>query len=195
MVTKIPMTTTVSSSSDLNDLSISRGWLIFGGILSILVGFSAIGSPLLFSLMVARFLGLFALVSGVISLLLAIFGKHKGHRLMEALSGIVRIAAGVILLNCLATSVVLITLVFALYLIVEGVVVSATAIGMRATPGWGWMLFSGLGLILLGTLVYSRWPSNSIAILGLFFGINLLMNGSSLLALGLAARKPKPAAA
>ena len=114
----------------------------------------AIGSPLLYSFILARFLGLFALVSGVISLLLAIFGKHKGHRLMEALSGIVRIAAGVILLNCLASSVALITLIFALYLIVEGIVMSVTAIGMRATPGWAWMLFSGLGSLLLGVLVY-----------------------------------------
>ncbi len=187
------MTTTLPSSSGSNDLSLSRGWLIFGGILSILVGFSAIGSPLLYSLLLARFLGIFALVSGVISLLLAIFGKHKGHRLMEALSGIVRIAAGVILLNCLASSVVLITLVFAIYLIVEGVVVSVTAIGMRGTPGWAWMLFSGLVSLLLGVLVYYRWPANSITILGLFFGINLLMNGSSLLALGLAARKPAAA--
>ena len=187
------MTTTVPSSSGSNDLSISRGWLIIGGILSILVGFSAIGSPLLYSLMLARFLGIFALVSGVISLLVAIFEKHKRHRLMEALSGIVRIAAGVILLNCLASSVVLITLIFALYLIVEGVVVSVTAIGMRGTSGWVWMLFSGLGSILLGALVYYRWPSNSIAILGLFFGISLIMNGSSLLALGFAARKPAAA--
>lgn len=187
------MATTVSTSPDSNALSTSRGWLIFGGILSIVVGFSAISSPMLYSLMLARFLGIFALVSGVISLLLAIVGKHKGHRLMEALSGVVRIAAGIILLNCLASSVALITLVFALYLVVEGIVVSVTAIGMRGTPGWAWMLFSGIGSLLLGVLVYYRWPSNSITILGLFFGINLIMNGSSLLALGLAARKPAAA--
>jgi len=38
-----------------------------------------------------------------------------------------------------------------------------------------------------------NWPSDSAAILGLFFGINLLFNGSSLLALGLSA--PKASAA
>jgi len=35
-----------ASSSAANDLSKSRGWLIIGGIFSIFVGFSAIGSPL-----------------------------------------------------------------------------------------------------------------------------------------------------
>ena len=64
---------------------------------------------------------------------------------------------------------------------------------MRATPGWVWMLVSGVASLVLGIMVYKHWPSDSAAILGLFFGINLLFNGSSLLALGLSA--PKASAA
>jgi uncharacterized membrane protein HdeD (DUF308 family) len=182
-----------SSSSATNDLSKSRGWLIIGGILSIFVGFSAMGSPLLFSFVIARFLGLFALVSGIISLVLAIVGKHKGHRVLEALSGVIRIVAGVVLLNCLSSSVAVITLIFAIFLVAEGVSMSVSAIRMRATPGWGWMLFSGLASLILGVMVYNRWPSDSAAVLGLFFGISLFLNGTSLLALGFSARKPATA--
>ncbi|MEO8327660.1 MAG: DUF308 domain-containing protein [Nitrospirota bacterium] len=178
-----------NESSSVNALSRSRGWLIIGGIISILVGFSAMGSPLLFSLVIAKFLGLFALVSVIIALGLAIFGKHQGHRVMEALVGIIRIVAGVILLNSLTSSVALITLIFAFYLVVEGVSMAMTALKMRATPGWGWMLFSGLASLILGIMVYSRWPSDSTAVLGLFFGISLFFHGTSLLALGLSARK------
>ena len=185
-----PMT---NESSGANALSRSRGWLIIGGLLSIFVGFSAMGSPLLFSLVIARFLGLFLLVSGIISLVLAIVGKHKGHRVMEALLGVIRIAAGVLLLNCLPSSVAIITLIFAIYLVAEGVSTSLTAFRMRGTPGWGWMLFSGLASFILGIMVYNRWPSGTTAILGLLFGINLLLNGTSLLALGFSARKPATA--
>jgi len=184
------MSNDTSLTSAATDLSKSRGWLIAGGILSIFVGFSAIGSPLVFSLVIAQFLGVVALVSGAIALGLAIFGKHTGHRVMEALSGLIRIAAGIALLNCLVTSVVMITLIFAFFLIIEGVFVSATALTLRTTPGWVWMLVSGLASLALGVMVYNRWPSDSAAILGLFFGISLLFNGSSLLALGLSARKP-----
>lgn len=187
------MTTESSPSSPAIDLSKSRGWLIAGGILSIFVGFSAMGSPLIFSLVIAQFLGLFALISGVISLAVAIFGKHKGHRVIEALSGLIRIVAGVVLLNCLATSVAVITLIFAVFLIVEGVFMSVTAFTMRANPGWVWMLVSGLASLVLGVMVYNRWPSDSAWVLGLLFGINLIFSGSSLLALGLAARKPAAA--
>ncbi len=182
-----------SSSSAANDLSKSRVWLIVGGVLSIFVGFSAVGSPLVFSFVIARFLGLFALVSGIISLVLAIVGKHKGHRVMEALSGLIRIAAGVVLLNCLHSSVAVITLIFAIFLVAEGVSMSVTAFRMQGTPGWGWMLFSGLVSIILGVMVYRHWPSDSAAVLGLFFGISLLFNGASLLALGLSARQPATA--
>ena len=180
-------------SSAANDLSKSRGWLIIGGILSIFVGFFAMGSPLLFSLVIARFLALFLLVSGIISLALAIVGKHKRHRVLEALLGLIRIAAGVALLNCLPTSVAVITLIFAIFLVAEGVSMSVTAFRMQGTPGWGWMLFSGLVSIILGVMVYRRWPSYSAAVLGLFFGISLLFNGTSLLALGLSARQPATA--
>jgi len=182
-----------NESSSANALSKSRGWLIIGGILSIFLGFSAMGSPLLFSLVIARFLGLFALISGIIALGVAIFGKHQGHRVLEGLVGIIRIVAGVLLLNCLPTSVAIITLIFAFYLVVEGVSMAITAFKMRATPGWGWMLFSGLASLILGMMVYSRWPSGSIAVLGLFFGISLLFHGTSLLALGFSARKPATA--
>jgi len=187
------MTIDASITSDATDLSKSRCWLIAGGILSIFVGFSAIGSPLVFSLVIAQFLGVVALVSGVISLGLAIFGKHKGHRVMEALSGLIRIAAGIALLNCLVTSVMMITLIFAFFLIIEGAFVSVTALAMRSTPGWVWMLVSGLASLVLGVMVYNHWPSDSSAVLGFFFGISLLFNGSSLLALGLSARKPSAA--
>jgi len=187
------MTQGSTLSPATNDLSKSRGWLIAGGILSIFVGFSAIGSPLVFSLVIAQFLGAVALVSGIIALGLAIFGKHKGHRVMEALSGLIRIAAGIALLNCLVTSVMMITLIFAFFLIIEGVFVSVTALTMRDTPGWVWMLVSGLASLVLGVMVYNRWPSDSSAVLGFFFGISLLFNGSSLLALGLSARKPSAA--
>jgi uncharacterized membrane protein HdeD (DUF308 family) len=177
-----------NESSSANDLSKSRGWLIIGGILSIIVGFSAMGSPLLFTLVIAKFLGWFALVSGIISLVVAIFGKDKRHRFLEGLLGIIRIGAGVLLLNCLATSVAIITLIFAIYLGAEGISTAFTAFRMRGTPGWGWMMFSGLISLGLGMMVYNSWPSGSAAILGLFFGIHLLFSGTSLLALGFSAR-------
>lgn len=187
------MSTSPALPVNPNGLHASRGWLIVGGLLSIFVGFSAMGSPLLFSFVIAQFLAIFALVSGVISLALAIFGKHSTHRVLEALSGIIRIAAGVVLLMCLTSSVMVITLIFAVYLIAEGIFLAVASLNLRSNPGWIWTLISGIAAIILGFMVYARWPSDSAWVLGLFFGINMIFNGTSLLALGLAAGKPSAA--
>ena len=64
---------------------------------------------------------------------------------------------------------------------------------MRAHQGWIWTLISGLAALALGVMIYVRWPSSSAVVLGTLFGINLIFNGTSLLALGLSARRPETA--
>jgi uncharacterized membrane protein HdeD (DUF308 family) len=192
------MSDTPSKSGSSNAPAIGRGWLIAGGILSLMVGFSAMGSPYLYSLVLARFLGIFALVSGFIALPVALFGKDTRHRVLEALLAVVRIAAGVILLNCLKSSVVVITFILAIFLIVEGVLLTGASLRLRGTPGWFLMMLSGMASLILGVMVYNRWPSDSAAVLGFFLGLHLVMNGASLLALGLGGPRPadaSPAAA
>jgi uncharacterized membrane protein HdeD (DUF308 family) len=183
------MATNVSPATAREALSMSRGWLIVGGILSIFTGFLAIGSPLFFSVVIAKFLGAFALVSGAIALFVALFGKEVTHRALEALFALIRIAAGVALLICVASSIAVITLIFAMFLIVEGSFLIAGAFRLRKHSGWSWTLINGIAALILGIMVYSRWPSDSAWVLGLFFGINLLFSGMSLLMLGLAAPK------
>lgn len=172
-----------------NPLSKSRSWLITGGVLSLFVGFLAMSFPLLFSVVLVQFLAAFILASGIISLALAIFGKHTSHRVLEALMAIIRIIAGSILLYCVASSIAIITLVFACFLIVEGLFLIIGSFRLRANAGWVWTLISGIAALVLGLMVSYRWPNDSTWVLGLFFGINLIFNGTSLLALGFAAPK------
>ena len=165
----------------------SRGWLITGAIRSLIVGLLALSSPLFFSFLIVRFLGLFALISGVISLLVAIFDKDVAPRGLNAVFALVRIGAGLALLYCARSGLNLIMLIFAVYLIVEGIFDIAGALKMREHRGRVFMLINGLITILLGLMVYAHWPSGSAWILGLFFGINLIFNGFSQLMLGLSA--------
>lgn len=178
------------NSLSSESLSRSRGWLMAGGILSILTGLLALIFPLFFSIFIAQFLGAFALVSGAISLFLALFGKQTTHRILDAISGLIRIAAGAALFICITSSLQVITLIFAVFLIVEGLFLSGGAFKLRQHQGWSWTLINGIAALILGVMVYSRWPSDSDWVLGLFFGINLLFSGMSLLMLGVYARHP-----
>jgi uncharacterized membrane protein HdeD (DUF308 family) len=167
----------------------SPGSLITGAILSLLVGLVALSFPLIFSVLIVQFLGAFALASGVISLCLAAFGKNVVPRGLNAIFALVRIGAGVALLSCVRSGLNLITLVFAVYLMVEGIFSIFGAFKIREHNGWIFLLLSGIATLALGLMVYAHWPSGSARILGLFFGISLLLHGLSQLMLGLAASK------
>lgn len=163
----------------------SRVWVIIGAILSIIVGLLALSSPLLFSLLIVRLLGVFALVSGVISLFVAVFGKNVVPRGLNIIFALIRIGAGVALLSCLQSGLNFITLVFAAYLVIEGIFSILGAFKIRERRGWIFMLLSGIATLVLGLMVYAHWPSSSAWVLGFFLGINLLFHGFAQLMLGL----------
>jgi uncharacterized membrane protein HdeD (DUF308 family) len=98
-----------------------------------------------------------------------------------------------VLLSCLKSSALVITMAFAIYLVVEGLFVIGASLKMRGTPGWAWTLFNGIAALALGILVFLGWPSSSFSVLGLFFGINLVMKGAAQFALGFAPRSALPA--
>ena len=60
-----------------NDMQQSRTLLIASGILFLLVGSAAMALPVLFTALIMRFLAVFILVSGVISMVMVLIGKHK----------------------------------------------------------------------------------------------------------------------
>ena len=166
--------------------------MITGAILSLIVGFLALSSPILFSFLIVRLLGVFALVSGVISLLIAIFGKDVAPLWFNAVFALVRIVAGLALLYCIPSGLRVLTLVFAVFLIVEGLLGIFGALKIRRQKGWIFLLLNGAVTLVLGLMVYSHWRTGSVWILGFFFGISLLFHGFALLMLGLSA--PKTAA-
>lgn len=178
---------------DNNEMGKSRAWLIASGILFAVVGIAAMALPVFFTAVIVKALAFFILASGVVSLGMALVGKHKNYRLLEMLSGVIRIAAGIFLLACIKQSAVFLTMAFGIYLMVEGFLVIGASLKLRPTPGWAWTLMSGVAALVLGILILKGWPSSSFTILGLFFGINLLCKGAAQLALGVSSRS-EPAA-
>jgi len=166
-----------------------RGVLITGAIFSLIVGLLALSSPMLFSLLIVWLLGVFALASGIISLLIAIFGKDIAARGLNAVFAAIRIVAGLALLSCVHSGLRFLTLVFAVFLMVEGVFAIFGAFKIRQQMGWVLLLLNGIITLTLGLLVFAHWPNDSVRILGFFFGISLLCHGFALLMLGLSASK------
>ena len=174
-------------------ISRSRGSFIFGGVLSLLVGVFAIANPGLFSIVLTQLSGALCLVSGMISIFQAVFGKSQEHRFFSSLSAIIRIAAGSALLFLPDAGVVALTLIVAAIFLTEGIVCIATSFRMRANPAWVWLLLNGIVALLLGGMILEKWPLDSVGILGILYGIQSLFSGSAMLMMGFSAGLPAKA--
>ena len=173
------------ASDTLAPAAPGRGWLIFGGILSILVGAFAIAAPGLFGYILTQLIGAFCLVSGLIALFQAVFGKLRPHRFLSALSAIIRIAAGSALFFYTVAGMAALTLILAVVFLTEGIVCIVTSFRIRENPAWVWLLLNGVTALALGGMVYARWPLDAAWVVGLLYGIQSIFSGFAMVMIGL----------
>jgi uncharacterized membrane protein HdeD (DUF308 family) len=176
------MITTTSQSPN-------KVWMLLGGALSILVGFFAITAPALFSYVITAFIGALCLVSGVIGIFQALFGKDVPHRILSALSAVIRLAAGAALFLFTASGMEMLTLILGAVFFAEGIVCIVTSLRMRENSAWIWLFLNGAVALVLGGMIYARWPLDSEWVIGVLYGIQSIFSGVAMLMLGLAVAK------
>jgi len=171
--------------------AIRRHWALFliQGLIMIVLGFIAIGEPMVATLAVELFAGWLFLISGLVGLV-GIFTARRAPSLWwTALSSLLGILVGIYLIWRPLAGVLSLTLVAAAYFGAQGIVQIITALTHRGSiPSWVWMLFGGVINILLAAIILSGWPGTAAWTLGLLFGINLLVWGLSLTMTALACR-------
>lgn len=162
----------------------SRGWLIFEGIVFILIGILAITFPMIMTLAIEQVLGIFAIIGGVFAAGGVVFGKYSGHRFSAVLSGILLILLGLALLIWVPQGVFVLTVLLAAFFFVEGIFSIIGAIQNRKTlNGWPILLINGIVALVLGGLIYFGLPSTAPWAIGLLYGINMVFTGGSFLTL------------
>lgn len=173
----------------LDDVKRNRGWYLALGILLVLFGTVAIGRSCLLTVVSVLFFGYLMIFAGAAQAVHA-FWKERGWGgfFIDLLTGLLYLVVGfMIVVNPQATAVTL-TLLIAMFLILDGIFHVVAAISVRY-PNWGWMLLHGVVTLVLGVMIWRQWPFSGIWVIGLFVGIQMIMNGWSLVMLGLAARK------
>ena len=88
-------------------------------------------------------------------------------------------------IHCWAVSL---TLVLAIFFLVEGVIEIVLDFNIRKVPNPGWVLFDGIITLILGLLIRAKWPSVSAWVFGTLVGISLMFSGISRFMLSLAIR-------
>lgn len=171
--------------------AIHRHWVLFliQGLILIALGFLSIGEPMVATIAVTLFAGWLFLIGGVVGLA----GMFTAHRVpgfwWSLISALLAIAIGIYLIRRPLSGVLSLTLAVALFFGAEGIAQIITAIGQRrALPSWGWVLISGIANLILAAIIWTGFPGTAEWVLGLMFGINLLLWGFALVMTALASR-------
>ncbi len=175
-----------AEAADSEPVHPSRRWIVASGILSVLVGLLALVAPVFFSQIFTQVVGAFLVVSGVAGLVVGIFGKHNSHRFFSLVTGLIRLGAGWMLFFNTASGLEALTVVLATVFILEGILCSVAAFGLRNNPAWIWILLNAIAAFLLGGMIYAGWPDDSAWTVGLLYGLQALVAGAALLTYGLA---------
>ncbi len=177
----------MTESSTAPAHSVGRVWYVIGGVVSILVGFYAIGRPGLAAIAITQLIGIFTLVSGVFLFFPAVFGRAHQHRFLDFFSAALRIFVGLMLLTNLIKGVLALTLILGAVFLIEGVYGAILGLRLRGkNPAWLWMLINGVAALVLGAMLLIKFPSTAAWAIGLLFGLNSIFLGVSLVTLGVA---------
>ncbi|OQM75879.1 HdeD family acid-resistance protein [Manganibacter manganicus] len=162
------------------------GWFVALGVLLLIFGGIAFGNLFVATVVSVYFIGWLILLGGVIEIIHAFGVKSWGRFFYWLLSGVLYAIAGFFAFyNPLLASAVL-TFLLAVTLIAAGLLRIWVGYQHRAEKGSGWIIAAGIVTLLVGLLIAFRWPANSLWILGLFLAIDLVFQGWTFIAFGLA---------
>jgi len=164
------------------------GWFLGLGLLLIVFGVIAFAN--LFAATVASvfYIGMLMLIGGIAHLVHAFQVKGWEHALYWGLSGLLYTLACLLAFWTPALTAVVLTLLMAMALVVAGIFRIWIGIRLRPQRGSGWIVLAGVVTAVAGLIIALGWPVNSLLILGIFLAADLVMQGSAMLALALAAR-------
>jgi uncharacterized membrane protein HdeD (DUF308 family) len=164
------------------------GALIGMGIVFILLGMFGIVGQTLFSFMSINVLGAFFIFAGVLQLAHASKSSGWKSAAIQISLALLYIVVGLYTWAFPIPALEVITLWLAAFFFVTGGLRLITAFQHRQFNEWFWLVVSAAISILMGFLVMTGFPESSLWLPGLLIAIELLLQGWSLLFLGLAAR-------
>ncbi|MDA9434294.1 HdeD family acid-resistance protein [Bradyrhizobium sp. CCBAU 51627] len=165
------------------------GWIVALGVVYLIAGFVALGSVVMATVASVIVVGAMMIVAGAAEIIGAFQMKSWGKFMIWVLLGALYVIAGILTFDNPLLAAVLLTLFLGVSLIASGAVRLFLAFSMKRESPWVWVALSGAITLLLGLLIVARWPINSVYILGLFLGIDLIMAGAGWISLGLALKR------
>jgi uncharacterized membrane protein HdeD (DUF308 family) len=163
------------------------GWFLALGIIQIVVGALAVSFAFSATLASVLTLGILLLIAAGAQLVAAIWTRDWGGFFLYVLIGLLYAVAGFLTIQQPLLAAETLTLMLAAALLLGGmfrIVVAA----VERFPAWGWVLVNGIISVVLGVLIWQQWPVSGLWVLGMFVGIDLIVNGVNWSILAIAVR-------
>lgn len=176
-------------TENLKKLPLKPGHLITLGIALVVLGLLALAYVVGATLVSVVYVGVLMLAGGVLHLFHAWSVKGWSSFLLWTITGLLYLLAGVFAVVNPLEGAAILTLLFGATLIGTGALRLWIWAQNRAQKGAGWMAISALMSLAVGLIIASGWPDNSVWVLGLILGVELLTQGWAALLLGLALKQ------
>jgi uncharacterized membrane protein HdeD (DUF308 family) len=158
------------------------------GILTAFLGVVALMAPLFTGVSITIMIGMLLLIGGIAGSIYAFKAPTLSEGVWKFLFGGLTLVCGLLLLANPVEGLGALTIILAIFLLVEGIAKIAMAMRVKPEDGWGWILFSGIMSILFTVLIYAQWPVSGVWAVSIVIGAWLLVYGLSMASVGSAAK-------
>ncbi|MFV2072703.1 MAG: HdeD family acid-resistance protein [Thermoanaerobaculales bacterium] len=173
----------------LDEARKNAGLLVFLGVLTVVFGILAIGAPFIAGIAVSMFVGFLIVGMGIARIAHAFKSKQWGAGIWGTIIGMLAVIAGLVMLFRPGVGLASLTMILAVYFVVDGFCEITAAFKIRPDQGWGWLLFNGIIAVLLGFFIWRQWPVSGAWAVGVLVGIHILMTGWTMIMIGAGARR------
>jgi uncharacterized membrane protein HdeD (DUF308 family) len=170
---------------ELEEVRKRWGWLLFLGIVMVVLGTIAFFIMPAATVGTVLVLGWLLVFSGVMETIQAFQERKSGGLFLHLIGGILGVLVGLLVVTHPVAGALAWTLLFASFFTVIGIFRLVAAIRLKF-PNWGWAVFDGIVSTGLGLLLWLEWPWSGLWFMGLAVGISLLLRGWSYIMFALA---------
>lgn len=168
----------------------SPGWILFQGILLVVLGSLAIIFPLMATVAVEQIFAALLLIAGGYALATALGRKsmRTAQRVTSVLWALLTLVTGLLLVFEVVAGMKMLTILLGSYFAAQGIITILAAFRFRGSAALWIMLSSGIISLVLAFMIFSGFPGTAGWVLGLLLGINLIFTGASFIGTSLVLR-------
>ena len=173
----------MNSDNDLSYSSISKNTKTFG-IVTIVLGMLSIAAPMVVGFSISILVGLLVLLAGIIRVVWTFQASSLSKDLFGFIFGALTLLCGIALVTDPVLASGFLSIILAIYFIVDGILEIMAAFRLRPMSGWGWLLFAGSISFLLGLMIWQQYPLSGAWAIGILLGIKLVFVGIIMFSIG-----------